>query len=138
MQDELWQSFTSRGGESSRELVLKIYEILKSVESKNGRVSRQEIRNKLIVECNFEENKLDNLDRIMRKLEREQLIRKEKETDTNLPTPNKDRTYYRLNSELVHRGKITDGTILRIPVYKKDPPNPKNGEIWLIDDTEHL
>lgn len=130
---DLWVSFAGRGGGYSKDLILKIYEILQSEEDGKGRVSRQELRERLSKEYHNEKKILTNLDRIMRKLEHQQLIRKDIETKLDVRTPNKIRTYYRVNLGLVHRAVVPEGCSFIVPCYCEDPSDPKNGEEWLID-----
>jgi len=131
---DLWVSFAGRGGGYSKFLILKIYEILQSAEDGKGRVSRQELRERLLNEYYNEKRILANLDRIMRKLEYQQLIRKEIETKLDARTPNKIRTYYRINLGLVHRAVVPEGSSsFIVPCYCEDPSDPKNGDMWLID-----
>ncbi len=130
---DLWVSFAGRGGGHSKELILKIYDILQSADDGKGRISRQELRDRLIKDYDNDHRKIVNLDRTMRKLEQQQLIRKEIETKLDVRTPNKIRTYYRINLGLVHRAVVPERSSLIIPCYCEDPPDAKIGEVWMID-----
>lgn len=130
---DLWVSFAGRGGGHSKEFILKIYDILQSAANGNGRVSRQKLRERLKKEYSNDKKQLSNFDRIMRKLVQQQLVRKIIETQPDARTPNKRRTYYRINSGLVHRAIVPEGDYFVIPNYRENPPDPKMGEMWILN-----